>query len=441
MYYSFTYLFLHLKIKIYKFMDTIRIKGGSPLNGEIFISGAKNSALPVLASCLLSDKPLHLKNLPNLADIESMINLLEDLGVEILMDKSKNTATLNAKNISKTEASYDIVRKMRASIVVLGPILARMGKVRVSMPGGCSIGARPVDIHIKGLIAMGADIKIENGYIDAVAVNGLHSCEYTLPFPSVTATENLMMAACFASGRTVLKNIAREPEIYDLAKCLNSMGASVELNDGNNIVINGVKSPSFNESTHEILPDRIETGTYAVAALITNGEIRLRNTDIALIPAFSDKIKEAGASIEINDDGFTVKRASSDIKGVDIMTEPYPGFPTDLQAQKMALMCFCDGSSMITETIFENRFMHVPELCRMGADITIHGSSSLVRGKKSLAGAPVMATDLRASVSLVLAALAANGDTLINRIYHLDRGYERLEEKLQNCGAIIERLK
>jgi UDP-N-acetylglucosamine 1-carboxyvinyltransferase len=422
-------------------MHAIHIQGAHPLHGDILISGAKNAALPIMAACLMSDKTLALSNVPNLADIHSMLLLLGDLGVDITENLVNNTLVLHAQNIQKTEASYDIVRKMRASIVVLGPLLARMGQAQVSLPGGCAIGTRPVDIHIQGLEAMGADILIEKGFINASAPRGLKGCVYTLPFPSVGATQNLLMAACYAQGDSVLKNVAREPEIENLIDALKAMGFLIEGAGTDTLCVKGNPYPSLHDAVHAILPDRIETGTYAVAALITNGCLTLHGTSLDLIPAFADKLVQAGAHVVQKENGFSIQRGEGVIRGVDVMTEPYPGFPTDLQAQMMALMSICHGASMVSETIFENRFMHVPELCRMGANITVHGRSALIRGQKHLTGAPVMATDLRASVSLVLAGLAAQGETIVNRIYHLDRGYEKLEEKLQNCGAHIERRK
>jgi UDP-N-acetylglucosamine 1-carboxyvinyltransferase len=420
-------------------MDQIRIIGGTPLQGTIEISGAKNAALPLLAASLLSSETLELSNVPDLADIHSLVELLTQHGVVCQWDLKTKTLSLTAQTITNTTAPYDIVRKMRASILVLGPLLARCGEAKVSLPGGCSIGTRPVDIHLSGLEELGALIELKDGYIYASAPTGLKGATITMPLVSVTATENLMMAATLASGSTKLINAAREPEIIDLANCLRAMGATIHGDGTDTITIDGVKA--LHSAQHSVIADRIETGTFAIAALITKGELYLKNTSIDLLPSFISSLQKAGALIENGPDGFWVKSSGQPITGVDVMTEPYPGFATDLQAQMMALMTICSGSSMITETIFENRFMHVPELCRMGANITVHGSTSLVRGVDRLKGAPVMATDLRASVSLVLAGLAAEGETVISRVYHLDRGYEHIEEKLSRCGANIERVK
>lgn len=420
-------------------MDQIRIIGGTPLKGTIEISGAKNAALPLLAASLLSSETLELSNVPDLADIHSLIELLTQHGVDCQWDLKTKILSLTAPTITNTTAPYDIVRKMRASILVLGPLLARCGEAKVSLPGGCSIGTRPVDIHLSGLEELGALIELKDGYIYASAPTGLKGATITMPLVSVTATENLMMAASLASGTTKLINAAREPEIIDLANCLRAMGATIHGDGTDTITIDGVKA--LHSAKHSVIADRIETGTFAIAALITKGELYLKNTNIDLLPSFISSLQKAGALIENGPDGFWVKSSGQPITGVDVMTEPYPGFATDLQAQMMALMTVCSGSSMITETIFENRFMHVPELCRMGANITVHGSTALIRGVDRLKGAPVMATDLRASVSLVLAGLAAEGETVISRVYHLDRGYEHIEEKLSRCGARIERVK
>lgn len=418
-------------------MDRIRICGGKTLKGEIEISGAKNSALPLIAATLLTDQTVALENVPALADIASMSELLEQLGTEINSDLARNKIQFKTPQISSFVAPYDIVRKMRASILVLGPLLARYGQAKVSLPGGCAIGTRPVDIHLNGLRTLGADIEILEGYIVAKASKGLTGADITMPLVSVTATENLMMAATLAKGQTRLINVAREPEIIDLANCLNSMGAKIQGAGTDTIIIEGVSS--LKGTTYQVVADRIETGTFAIAAAITGGDILLKGTSLDLIPSFSAQLQQAGTILEQVGPDIHV-RAPNRICGVDVMTEPFPGFATDLQAQMMALMTICHGASMITETIFENRFMHVPELCRMGANITVHGSSALIRGVSKLRGAPVMATDLRASVSLVLAGLAAEGETIVNRVYHLDRGYERIEEKLNSCGASIERL-
>jgi UDP-N-acetylglucosamine 1-carboxyvinyltransferase len=419
-------------------VDRIRIIGGPQLKGNIQISGAKNAALPLIAASILSDRPLTLKNVPNLADIHSMIELLSQHGVSLSYDERTHQLSLTASTITNTTAPYDIVRKMRASILVLGPLLARCGQAKVSLPGGCAIGTRPVDIHINGLKELGAEIDLSDGYIIAKAPRGLIGKDITFPLVSVTATENLMMAASLAKGTTRLINAAREPEIIDLAQCLNAMGAQITGAGTDIITVEGVST--LHGTEHWVLADRIETGTYAIAAAITNGEICLQNTSIELIPTFSAQLEKTGVILKQEGSNLRVNATNSKVIGVDVMTEPFPGFATDLQAQMMALMTICQGSSMITETIFENRFMHVPELCRMGANITVHHSSALIRGVSELRGAQVMATDLRASVSLILAGLAATGETIINRVYHLDRGYEQVEDKLRNCGANIERL-
>ena len=427
-------------------MDRIRIRGGIPLKGTIRISGAKNAALPLMAASLLSAETLTLSNLPHLADISSMANLLAELGVEISMNgdapgggHTGQVFDLTASSIPNTVAPYDLVRKMRASVLVLGPLLAREGTARVSLPGGCAIGTRPVDLHLKALSQLGAEISIEEGYIDAHVKGRLKGAHITFPMVTVGATENLLMAATLAEGETVLANSAREPEVGDLAHCLVAMGAKITGIGSDTLRITGVER--LHAAQHAVIPDRIETGTYAVAAAITGGELTLRGTRYELIESVADLMRDAGVEITEIEDGIHVSLLNGGLKGVDVMTEPYPGLPTDLQAQLMTMLAVADGASMITETIFENRFMHVPELCRMGANINVHGSSAIVRGREKLSGAPVMATDLRASSSLVLAGLAADGETEVNRVYHLDRGYERMEEKLAACGADIERLK
>jgi UDP-N-acetylglucosamine 1-carboxyvinyltransferase len=425
-------------------MDQIRIRGGKPLHGTIPISGAKNAALPLMAACLLSEEPLNLSNIPHLADIATMTNLLTELGVDVsengaVLDFSERRFfTLDAKNTADTIAPYDLVRKMRASVLVLGPLLARRGRARVSLPGGCAIGTRPVDLHLKALEQMGAKIELTEGYIDAKAENGLKGGHVIFPMVTVGGTENILMAATLAKGETVISNAAREPEIGDLAKCLVAMGAKIEGIGTDTLKVQGVQE--LHGASHVVLPDRIEIGTYAVAAAITGGNILLKGAPLDLIEAVADLLRRVGVDFEDTNAGLRVSRTNGSLKGVDLMTEPYPGFPTDMQAQFMALMTVADGASMITETIFENRFMHVPELHRMGANINVQGRSAIVRGNQRLSGAPVMATDLRASVSMVLAGLAAEGETLISRVYHLDRGYERLEEKLNACGANIERI-
>ncbi len=418
-------------------MPTIlKIQGGVPLKGTIEISGAKNSALPLMVACLLTDKPLTLTNVPNLADIRTITQLLGMLGVTA--QENGNTRTLNAANITSTTAPYDLVKTMRASVLVLGPLVARYGIAKVSLPGGCALGARAVDVHLEGLQALGATCELEEGYIVAKAPNGLHGGNFTMRVVSVGATENLMLAASIADGQTVLRNVAREPEIIDLSNCLNAMGANVQGAGTDTITIEGVST--LNGTTHKVMPDRLETGSYAIASLITGGDVTLTNTSLEYLPMVRETLEKAGAVFEDHADGFRIYR-NGPIHGVDVMTEPYPGFATDLQAPFMALMGLCEGASMITETIFENRFMHVPELARMGASIQVHGASAMVRGVKHLSGAPVMATDIRASIGLVIAGLAAKGETSISRLYHLDRGYENLEAKLQACGAVVERHK
>ena len=421
-------------------MDRIRIRGGKTLKGEIRISGAKNAALPLMCTALLTDKEIRFDRVPDLADITTMTNLLAQHGVEVTtkLAGKERSVTVCGSNITDTTAPYDLVRKMRASVLVLGPLVARHGQARVSLPGGCAIGTRPVDLHIKGLQQLGAEIDLQEGYIVARAPKGLTGAEVTFPKVSVGATENLLMAAALAKGETHLINAAREPEITDLAKCLIGMGAKIEGLGTDHLKIQGVES--LHGVNHPVVADRIEAGTYAMAVAITNGDVELVGAQHDLIGSVISTMSQAGVEFTETPRGLRVKRTNGDLVGVDVMTEPFPGFPTDLQAQMMALMTTAQGASMITETIFENRFMHVPELTRMGASINVHGASAMVRGVKRLTGAPVMATDLRASVSLVLAGLVAEGDTILNRIYHLDRGYERLTHKLSACGAEIERL-
>jgi UDP-N-acetylglucosamine 1-carboxyvinyltransferase len=426
-------------------MDKIRIRGNRPLSGRIAIGGAKNAALPLIAASLLTEETLTLSNIPYLADITTMANLLVQHGVSIKWrgfrpqaGQEGRAVELTADTISSTTAPYDLVRKMRASVLVLGPLLARCGEAKVSLPGGCAIGTRPVDLHLKGLERLGAEIELAGGYIAARAPKGLTGAEIVFPMVSVGATENLLMAASLAAGETVLINAAREPEVCDLADCLVAMGAEIDGIGTDRIKIRGAKR--LHGAHHRIIPDRIETGTYVMAAAITGGDVELVNTSYEPIAAVARILEGAGVEVSPTAAGLRVRRHNGRLTGVDVMTEPFPGFPTDLQAQMMALMTTAEGAAMITETIFENRFMHVPELCRMGANINVHGASAMVRGVQRLTGAPVMATDLRASVSLVLAGLAAQGETVINRVYHLDRGYERLEEKLAACGAEIERL-
>jgi UDP-N-acetylglucosamine 1-carboxyvinyltransferase len=418
-------------------MDRIRIRGGRPLSGEIIIGGAKNAALPLMAAAMLTEDRLVLSNVPRLADIQTMTVLLAQHGLAIdPVGNDGRTLSLGGA-ISSTEAPYDIVRKMRASFLVLGPLLARVGEARVSLPGGCAIGARPIDLHLKGLEQLGAHIDLEGGYIDAKVEGRLRGATIVFPFVSVGATENLLMAASLADGRTVLANAAREPEIADLAVCLNAMGARIEGIGSDKLVIEGVDR--LHGAVHRIIGDRIEAGTYACAAAITGGQVHLRGARLEHLGAVARALGDAGVEITEDPDGLQVRRLNG-LHGADVMTEPYPGFATDMQAQFMALMAVAEGAAMVTETIFENRFMHVPELNRMGARINVHGASAIVRGVPSLSGAPVMATDLRASVSLILAGLGAKGETMVNRVYHLDRGYEAVEQKLAACGADIERI-
>ncbi|MBN9509772.1 MAG: UDP-N-acetylglucosamine 1-carboxyvinyltransferase [Alphaproteobacteria bacterium] len=417
-------------------MDRILIRGGRPLSGEIRIGGAKNAALPLMAAGLLTAERLRLSNVPRLADIETMAALLAGHGVAVDRAADGRTVAIGGP-IDNTEAPYDIVRKMRASVLVLGPLVARVGEARVSLPGGCAIGTRPIDLHLKGLEQLGATVRLEGGYVHASAPRGLVGATIVLPTVSVGATENLLMAASLAEGRTVIANAAREPEIGDLAACLGAMGARIEGIGTDRLTVEGVAR--LHGAHHAIIPDRIETATYACAAAITGGAVVLRGARGDHLGAVLRVLAEAGVEIEEVEGGLAVRRLNG-LHGTDAMTEPYPGFPTDMQAQFMALMAVAEGAAMVTETIFENRFMHVPELNRLGARINVHGASAIVRGVPALSGAPVMATDLRASVSLVLAGLAARGETLVNRVYHLDRGYEAVEEKLAACGAAIERV-
>jgi UDP-N-acetylglucosamine 1-carboxyvinyltransferase len=424
-------------------MDKILIRGGLPLAGTIPIAGAKNAALPLMAACLLTDDALVLGNLPELADIRTMADLLAQHGVAVTpvsgSEMPSGVLELSAREITSTTAPYDLVRKMRASFLVLGPLVARCGEARVSLPGGDEIGVRPVDLHIKGLQRLGAEVELAGGYIEARAPKGLKGAEIVFPSVSVGATEHLLMAATLAAGESVLINAAREPEIVELATCLNAMGAQIEGAGSDRLTVRGVAK--LHGARHIVIPDRIETGTYLMAVAAAGGEVLLGGARIDHIEAVVRLLENADIRIREAEGGLLVRRSTGRIDGVDVMTEPYPGFPTDLQAQVMALMTIADGAAMITETIFENRFMHVPELMRLGANIHIQGPSALVRGVKRLAGAEVMATDLRASVSLVIAGLVAEGETVINGVHHLDRGYERLEAKLAACGARIERLR
>ncbi len=419
--------------------DLIRIHGGKRLEGMIEISGAKNAALPLMCAALLSDDPVRFTNMPNtLRDIQTLTLVFEGLGA-LITTSPKGEMAIRAQNIKSTHADYELVRQMRASILVLGPLVARLGDASVSLPGGCAIGTRPIDLHLMGLEAMGAEIILEDGYVRARAPKGLQGARIAFPKVSVGATENLMMAATLAQGETVLINAAREPEIIDLGECLIAMGAKIKGLGTSEITITGVQK--LHGATHNVIADRIETGTYMIAVALTGGTLRLKNTQTQFLNALIAPLKAAGVSIDEDGDDVIVHRNGTPLTGTDIMTEPYPGFPTDLQAQFMTMLTQCEGAGMVTETIFENRFMHVPELCRMGANITVHNGSALVRGVKKLKGTDVMATDLRASVALVLAGLMAEGTTTVHRIYHLDRGYENLVEKLQSCGAEIDRVK
>ena len=416
-------------------MDKLLIRGGVPLSGEVRISGAKNAALPIMCAALLSGAPLRLTNAPHLRDVTTLLNLLGGMGVAVSLDE-KLGLELDAGRLHTPFAPYELVKTMRASILVLGPLLARCGEARVSLPGGCAIGQRPVDLHIKGLQAMGADIRVEHGYIIARAKR-LQGARIFTDLVTVTGTENLMMAACLAEGTSVIENAAREPEVVDLANCLKAMGANIEGAGSDMITIEGVSALAG--AAHHIMPDRIETGTFLAAAAATGGSVRLRNTSARLLEAVVDKLREAGAKITAEDDAIVVEMDGPPTS-VDLRTAPYPAFPTDMQAQFMALDCIARGTAVLTETIFENRFMHALELQRLGADIEISGNTAVVKGVPQLDGATVMATDLRASAGLVIAGLVARGETVVERIYHLDRGYERIEEKLSQLGARIKRI-
>jgi len=416
-------------------VDKLLIQGGNALSGEIAISGAKNAALPILCAALLTSEPVHFTNVPHLNDISTMLRLLGDMGVGVTMD-GVDGLVLNGGGLNNPVASYEMVKTMRASILVLGPLVARCGEARVSLPGGCAIGARPVDQHIKGLQAMGAEIKVEQGYVHAKA-SRLKGARICTDMVTVTGTENLMMAACLAEGETIIENAAREPEVVDLANCLVSMGARISGAGTDIIRIQGVEK--LHGATHAIMPDRIETGTYLCAAAATGGDIRLLKTSAAYLDTVVDKLMDAGCEITVERDAIRLV-APQRLKAVSLRTAPYPAFPTDMQAQFMAINCVAEGVATIRETIFENRFMHVSELMRLGADIQIEGNNAIVRGVPRLEGATVMATDLRASASLVIAGLVAQGETLIDRIYHLDRGYERIEEKLARLGASVKRV-
>jgi len=416
-------------------VDKLLIEGGKVLSGEVAMSGAKNAALPILCASLLTAEPVHFTNVPHLNDISTMLRLLSDMGVGVTMD-GVDGLVLNGGGLNNPVASYDMVKTMRASILVLGPLVARGGEARVSLPGGCAIGARPVDQHIKGLQAMGAEVTVEQGYVHAKATR-LKGARICTDMVTVTGTENLMMAACLAEGETIIENAAREPEVVDLANCLVSMGARISGAGTDVIRIQGVDK--LHGATHAIMPDRIETGTYLCAAAVTGGDIRLLKTSAAYLDTVVDKLMDAGCEITVERDAIRLV-APKRLKAVSLRTAPYPAFPTDMQAQFMAINCVADGVATIRETIFENRFMHVNELMRLGANIQIEGNNAIVRGVERLEGATVMATDLRASASLVIAGLIAEGETLIDRIYHLDRGYERIEEKLAKLGASVKRV-
>ena len=421
-------------------MDSIVATGNGPLNGDIPIAGAKNACLTLMPATLLSEEPLTLTNAPRLSDIRTMTLLLQWLGAEVSTLANGKVLAMSSHGLTTQRAEYDIVRKMRASILVLGPLLARFGYAEVSLPGGCAIGARPVDLHLKALEAMGAELDLRDGYVHAKApAGGLRGGVVDFPFVSVGATENALMAATLAKGTTVLKNAAREPEIVDLAQCLRQMGAQIDGEGTSTITIQGVDR--LGGATHAVVTDRIELGTYMLVPAICGGEVTCLGGRIDLVSAFCEKLDAAGIDVEETPAGLKVRRRNDRVRAVDVTTEPFPGFPTDLQAQMMALLCTAEGESLLEEKIFENRFMHAPELIRMGAKIDVHGGTAKVSGVERLKGAPVMATDLRASVSLILAGLAAEGETVVNRVYHLDRGYENVEDKLSALGAKIERIK
>ena len=420
-------------------MDSILVRGGRRLSGTIPISGAKNACLTLMPAALLTDEPLTLTNAPRLSDIRTMTALLQSLGCEVASLQGGRVLVVGAEAIGSHTADYDIVRKMRASILVLGPMLARDGHAIVSLPGGCAIGARPVDLHLRGLELLGAELELRDGYVHASAPGGLRGGIVDFPLVSVGATENVLMAATLAKGTTVIRNAAREPEIVDLADCLRRMGAQIAGEGTGTIEVQGVER--LHGATHPVVADRIELGTYMLAPAITGGRVELVGGRRAMVAAFADKLEAAGISVTETAEGLEVSRGNGRIRPVDVETAPFPGFPTDLQAQMMALLTLADGVSRLEERIFENRFMHAPELIRMGARIDVHGGTATVSGVERLKGAPVMATDLRASVSLILAGLAAEGETRVARVYHLDRGYERVEEKLSACGAQIERIR
>jgi UDP-N-acetylglucosamine 1-carboxyvinyltransferase len=419
-------------------MDSIVVKGGRPLQGQIAIAGAKNAALALMPATLLSEEPLTLTNAPRLSDIKTMTALLQSLGVEVTSMQNGKVQVLSSHDMTSTTADYEIVRKMRASNLVLGPLLARHHHAIVSLPGGCAIGARPMDIHVTALEAMGAQIELRDGYLHAKAPGGLKGARVPLRFASVGATENILMAATLAKGTTIMENAAREPEIVDLARCLRSMGAQIEGEGTSTITIQGVDR--LGAATHPVVTDRIELGTYMLAPVFCGGEVECLGGRMDLVESFAERLDAAGVDVTETPNGLRVKRRGDRPRAVDVVTEPFPGFPTDLQAQMMAMLCLAEGTSVLEEKIFENRFMHAPELVRMGANIEVHGGRATVHGVDKLKGAPVMATDLRASVSLILAGLAAEGETIVNRVYHLDRGYEHVEDKLNGVGAQIERV-
>jgi UDP-N-acetylglucosamine 1-carboxyvinyltransferase len=420
-------------------MDSILVQGGGPLKGQIPIAGAKNACLTLMPATLLSEEPLTLTNAPRLSDIKTMTELLQSLGAEVATMQDGKTLAMSCHSEINTRAEYDIVRKMRASNLVLGPLLAREGVAVVSLPGGCAIGARPMDIHTDGLTLMGADIELRDGYLHAKAKGGrLKGAVIDFPFASVGATENIMMAATLAKGTTVINNAAREPEIVDLADCLRKMGAQIDGDGTSSITIQGVDR--LGGATHPVVTDRIELGTYMLAPAFCGGEVECLGGRMDLVGAFCEKLDEAGIEVTETERGLKVRRRTDEIKAINVTTEPFPGFPTDLQAQMMALLCTANGTSALEEKIFENRFMHAPELVRMGANIDVAGGTATVTGVKKLKGAPVMATDLRASISLILAGLAAEGETKVSRVYHLDRGYEHVVGKLRGVGAKIERI-
>ncbi|WP_282053031.1 UDP-N-acetylglucosamine 1-carboxyvinyltransferase [Phaeobacter inhibens] len=420
-------------------MDSILVTGNGPLKGQIPIAGAKNACLTLMPATMLSEEPLTLTNAPRLSDIRTMTTLLQSLGAEVSTLQDGQVLAMSSHDINNHTADYDIVRKMRASILVLGPMLARDGHAVVSLPGGCAIGARPVDLHLKALEALGAQLDLKDGYVHAKApLGGLKGGVIDFPLVSVGATENALMAATLAKGTTLINNAAREPEIVDLAQCLRKMGAQIEGEGTSTITIQGVDR--LHGATHPVVTDRIELGTYMLAPAICGGEVELLGGKRSLIEAFCNKLEAAGVEITENENSLTVRRGDNQVKAVDVVTEPFPGFPTDLQAQMMALMCTAEGTSVLEEKIFENRFMHAPELIRMGAQIDVQGGHATVTGVEGLKGAPVMATDLRASVSLILAGLAAEGETTVSRVYHLDRGYEHVVRKLSSVGAKIERI-